>query len=249
MAVRQNVMKIIEVDGYRIEYRKKNVKNINMRIRTDGSIAVSAPYHVAERDVVGFIRDREEWLRNHMERVRAAKRPEKRWVSGENFYLFGRKYRLLVVAEQRVKNCSFEIRTGEAVFHVTPGSTPEQRQRFAKRWYKEALETELTRMVSFWEQRTGLYSSGFRIRDMKSRWGSCNTATRMLCFNLQLVQYDRSLIEYVVMHELAHIEVPNHSSEFWDLVSEYMPDWKERRDALRDRGTTVEPSGDDGVSV
>ena len=98
---------------------------------------------------------------------------------------------------------------------------------------REALRKLLKEYILFWEPRMGVKSAGFRIRDMKSRWGSCNVLTGMLTFNLQLVHYDVSCIEYVVVHELAHLIERGHNARFWAAVQSALPDYKERRGKLR----------------
>ena len=96
----------------------------------------------------------------------------------------------------------------------------------------EALATLLNVLIPKWEEITGLHSSGHDIRDMKSRWGSCNVKTKHLRFSLQLARHESALVEYVVLHELCHIAVPNHGERFKALLDRYMPDWKERRKRL-----------------
>lgn len=74
-----------------------------------------------------------------------------------------------------------------------------------------------------------------RIRDMKSRWGSCISTRKIITYNLQLAFQPLPIIEYVVLHELAHIPYPNHQKEFWNFVEKFIPDWRERRKLLNKR--------------
>lgn len=94
---------------------------------------------------------------------------------------------------------------------------------------REYLKSEIERLLPVWEKKTGLYSTSWHIRDMTSRWGSCNTQTGRLCFNLQLAKKSTECIEYVILHELAHLKVPNHGSEFKAILDAYMPNWREIR--------------------
>ena len=99
---------------------------------------------------------------------------------------------------------------------------------------RKELETIIRERLPIYENLTGLYASGWHIREMKTRWGSCNTKIGRLCFNLLLVKTPAECIDYVILHELAHIEVPNHSKEFWRIVERYMPDYRERRKKLKE---------------
>ena len=98
---------------------------------------------------------------------------------------------------------------------------------------RKALRARIDRRLPYWEDRMGLQSSGYRIRDMKTRWGSCNHRTRHLNFNLKLALFDDEVLDYVIVHELAHIREANHSPAFWAIVARYLPDYKILRRRLR----------------
>ena len=98
---------------------------------------------------------------------------------------------------------------------------------------RKALRARIDRRLPYWETRMGLQSSGYRIRDMKSRWGSCNHATRHLNFNLKLALFDDDILDYVIVHELAHIREPNHGPAFWAIVGRHLPGFQAQRRRLR----------------
>ena len=95
------------------------------------------------------------------------------------------------------------------------------------------LREEIAELLLKWEERTGLHCSGFQIRDMKTRWGSCNTRTGKLWFSLMLAWQPRECVEYVILHELAHLYEPSHSARFKAFLDLYMPEWRETRRKLR----------------
>ena len=98
---------------------------------------------------------------------------------------------------------------------------------------RKELRARLEERVPLMEARTGLKSSGWTIRDMKSRWGSCNVQTRRITFNLRLVNKTDKELDYIILHELCHIKERYHNNAFWSLVSKYMPDWRDARNSLR----------------
>ncbi|MBR0373299.1 MAG: M48 family metallopeptidase [Mogibacterium sp.] len=98
---------------------------------------------------------------------------------------------------------------------------------------RKALRARIDRRLPYWEDRMGLRSSGYRIRDMKTRWGSCNHQTRHLNFNLKLALFDDDVLDYVIVHELAHIREANHGPAFWSIVARYLPDYKILRRRLK----------------
>jgi predicted metal-dependent hydrolase len=223
------------MDGIAIELVRKNVRNINMRVRKDGTVTVSAHPAVPEKDVLSFVASKRDWIVKVISRQNEQKvLPDRKYETGETIRVFGRRYLLRVSGGGRY-NMALSYGTGSdpgkglAMMSAPYDSTPERRAAFVERWYKDLLSRELSERVPYWESVTGLKCSGWRIRRMKSRWGSCNTRTHQLCFNSRLAHLDRKYLDYVIVHELAHTKVPNHSAAFWAIVGRYMPDYKKTR--------------------
>ena len=101
-----------------------------------------------------------------------------------------------------------------------------------KEIWRKAMRERVDRLLPEWEARTGLSCTGVAIRDMTSRWGSCNTRTRHITLNLQLAKRPDEALSYVILHELVHTRVPDHGPRFRALMDEYMPDWRRIRRAL-----------------
>ena len=101
-----------------------------------------------------------------------------------------------------------------------------------KEWYRPILKAKIAELLPALEAQTGLYCSEWRVKDMKNRWGSCNITKKRIWLNLKLVQYPPECLEYVILHELIHLKVPNHSADFYAELDQYMPDWQMRRKIL-----------------
>lgn len=237
----QNITKNITVDGINVEFTRKKIKNINIRVRRDGTVVVSAPRMVSEASVAVFVREKKPWIERALARTGVMSAlPERRYETGETLRVFGREYRLEVGYAGRY---GMDIGDGTVYLTVRGGSSAQDRERFIKKKYREMLEQYLSRRIPEWESRTGLRCSGWHIRDMKSRWGSCNTLTGELCFNLKLAGYDTRLIDYVILHELAHIKHADHGAQYWALVSSFMPDCRKRRKELNSYVPKYRPAG------
>ena len=102
-------------------------------------------------------------------------------------------------------------------------------------WYRPILKERIALLLPGLEAQTDLYCSEWRVKDMKTRWGSCNITKKRIWLNLKLIQYPPECLEYVILHELIHLRVPNHSAAFYAELDRYMPDWKTRRDMLNQR--------------
>ena len=98
---------------------------------------------------------------------------------------------------------------------------------------KALLKEKAAVFFSKWENLTGLECTSWQIRDMKSRWGSCSVKSKKIRLALNLANYPDECLEYVILHELAHIKIPNHSKEFKDFLTHWMPDWRERQKKLK----------------
>lgn len=114
----------------------------------------------------------------------------------------------------------------------TPELSDVERKQILEE-YREILKPKIERYLEVWEERTGLYPAAWQLRDMKTRWGSCSPRSGKIRFSLRLAEKPDDCIEYVVLHELVHLKVANHSADFKALLSRYMPDWRERQKQLR----------------
>lgn len=121
-----------------------------------------------------------------------------------------------------------------AILTVRKESTAKQREAFVNEWYREQLKREVAKYLPKWEKITGLYCSGWQSKYMTTKWGTCNTNTRKIWLNLQLAKKPIECLEYVILHELAHLKVKNHGPEFVAVLDQHMPQWQERKKLLNE---------------
>ena len=121
----------------------------------------------------------------------------------------------------------------DALYLNIPRDCSLEREKVAlQNFYKNFISEYISVRLPYFQTLIGLNASGFSIRNMRSRWGSCNTVTGKLTFSLRLVKKTPDCIDYVIAHELCHIAHANHGSEFKRLLTRYMPDWKRRKNLL-----------------
>lgn len=221
-------MKLI-IDGVEIEVLKKDIKNIYLRVKPPlGKVVISAPYRVKKAEIEEIVHVRMDWIKEMQENLRKSPQTqEKKYVSGEILYVWGKKYILQVEYGNR-KN-SMILSGNQAILTVRKESTAEQREKFVREWYRSLLKMEIESVLPVWEKKTGLYCSGWQTKMMKSRWGTCNTRTKKIWINLQLAQKSPECLEYVILHELAHLKERGHGPEFKAILDQYMPEWREVR--------------------
>jgi predicted metal-dependent hydrolase len=218
----------------KVEITRKKIKNIILKVTSDGRVLISAPTRVPQSYLKEFIKIKENWIVKKLEEVKNRKKKEINYENGEEIIYLGKKYYLEVINYYTEK---VVIQDEKIYIYCLKNSTTEDRERIFKNWLKVELGTILKDLTYKIGKMIGYLPNEIRIRDMKSRWGSCISARKVITYNLQLAFQPLPLIEYVVLHELAHIPYPNHQKEFWNFVEKFIPDWKERRKLLNKRGS------------
>ena len=235
----QKLMRTVFYEGQTIQYvlESKQVKNLNLRIRKDGSVYVSANPSVPPKKVDEFVQSKGAYILSAQKKFRTmaeyAPKP-KQYISGENFYLLGRGLRLKV--EQYVKEEVFS----DGVYLYLRVKDPDdfqRKQRIVTKYFeKQCRETFGEVILALYPtfQKYDVEMPKLRIRDMDTRWGSCLAKKGIITLNKRLLEAPRNCIEYVVMHEFCHFIHPDHSKRFYAFLTMLMPDWRERKAVLEE---------------
>lgn len=222
----------IEISGIKIEVQKKNIKNLHLVVAPpDGKVRVSAPLHLSDESIAMFIRTKLSWIKKQQEKfVKQPRQCEREYVSGETLYVFGQQYFLRV--EHSYKGNSLVLEGNEAILTVRKESTTKQREAFVNEWYRSLLKEKIEIYLPKWEKITGLYCDSWQTKYMTTRWGTCNTNTRKIWINLQLAKKPIECLEYVILHELAHLKFRTHNNDFVAIMDQYMPYWRDVKSSL-----------------
>lgn len=239
------MIKTINLNGREIRYNleRKNVKNINLRIKADQSINISASVRVSDSVIEEFLNAKAEYilraLDHYAEIAKYAPKP-KQYVDGESFKILGHDRRLRVV---QGKCNAIENDESYITLTVKNPADPELKKKTMDRWMKNyCKEILLAVCESVYPkfQKYGVEFPELRFRNMVSRWGSCQPKRKILTFNIALIEAPLSCIEYVVTHEFTHFLQPNHSKKFYGQLAMFMPDWQERKKILEKNNCYVE---------
>ena len=209
-----------------VTFEKRPIKHVYLSITPDGEIRLRAPRAMTSDQAMEFLQTKEAWLRKKM-----ADRPivpTQYWADDEPIWLFGQTYRL------KRQDRTLPIRVVEDVIYIPQGNDDEMAAALAD-YYRLVLQEYLTQRVTTISDRMKLYPNEWRIRAMKTRWGSCNVTAGRIWFSLELAKKDPGLIDYVIVHELAHLYERGHNQRFYDKVAEWIPDWKRLRQDLNQR--------------
>ncbi len=216
-----------------VQVTRKAIRNLYLRVLPpDGRVTVSAPLGLPEQEIRRFLQERREWIAARQAEL--ARRREQGLLGsaeGASISLWGKPLPFRVEAE--AGKAGVQMENGMVVLRLRGADTLEARNTLVREWYRGLLRQEVQRLFPLWEQRMGVAGEGWQLRAMRSRWGSCNTRTGKILLNVYLAARPRECLEYVIVHELAHRQVPNHGVAFWALVERYLPDWRARRQLLR----------------
>lgn len=232
------------VSGIRINVIKKNIKNMHLYVKPpEGHVEVSAPLQLSDESIELFIRTKMGWIRKQQQKFEMQDRQtERQFITGESLYVWGKPYYLHV--EYSNKGNSLVLSGDDAILTVRKESTAKQRESWVNEWYRGLLKAEIEKRLPKWVEATGLELSGWQTKYMTTRWGTCNTNTGKIWLNLQLAKKPMECLDYVILHEIAHLRVRNHGKEFIAILDEHMPYWREIRKKLNDSKLDYMPSSD-----
>ena len=215
-----------------VEVTVKPIKHLHLSVvPPDGTVRISAPEGMSPAHVRAYAVGKLSWIRKQQSRFEGQQRESPRQVvERESHHLWGR--RLLLQIQEVNAAPRIEVHPRRLVLFVRAGATAEKRQSILAAWYRDELRKEATILIDKWQRRLHVQANKLFIQAMTRRWGSCNPTSRNIRLNTQLAQKPKACLDYVVLHELAHLRVPSHGEEFIALLDVHLPDWQERRRLL-----------------
>ena len=215
-----------------IEVTRKRIKYVRLRVHPpDGRVTISAPMSARLTAVEAFAATRLQWIRRQQVRVRErVTEVPRRFDEGESYYLWGRRHVLSVVERDGRQGVTLE--DSRIMLFMHPGSDVASRRQVMHAWHKSILHAALPLLIQKWEPRLKVRLTAYHLRRMKTRWGTCNHRTGHIRLNTELVTKPADLLEYVLVHEMVHLLVPNHGDRFVALMNEHYPSWREARAVL-----------------
>ena len=211
--------------------RKTNMKHIYLRITPEG-VVVSANKRTKLSEIEAFVYSKSSWLRKHL-KVQETKNKKQLFVTGNEVYFQGQPIVLACEEKENTKSFTLELVENRFIITMPTNSTQEELKLLFDNFYKREAIVSISPMVEKWSKKMNLHPSNIGFRRAKRRWGSCSSQNS-LSFNVYLMKLPLSVVEYVVVHELAHIKEKNHSKNFWAVVEEFLPNYKELVKELRE---------------
>lgn len=203
-------------------------KTVALHVTPEGQVEVRAPLKLPQADIDRFVESKNQWLEKHLKTAKQNNDLKENFSLdyGDPILLLGQSIPIVARAGSRLGY------DGES-FYLPPNLPPDEIKRVVIQIYTMVAKRALTYKVNDYSQQTGLKASAVKITAAKNRWGSCS-GKGSLNFSWRLIMAPDDVIDYVVIHELAHTKELNHSDKFWAIVASILPDYKERESKLKD---------------
>lgn len=223
----------IEISGVFIDVLRKNIRNIHLRVRPpSGMVTVSAPFRMEMGTIRGFCSSKIVWVEKQQERIKALKyEPAKEYISGEEHFYLGKRYLLEVIEGNSRQKVIFTDNTIK--LYLRKGHGRKKRKALLEKWYKLRLKELVLPHIERLQSIMNVKVEKLVIRSMRTRWGSCNYKGKKICLNSELAKKPFELIEYVLIHEMAHLLERGHQKKFKAVMDKFSPGWKNLRKDLK----------------
>lgn len=228
-------MEKIELNGQIIEYilQKKKIKNSYITIK-DSIVTVKVPMKTSDLQINDFLTKRADWIINTIEKQKKSAKLPKKYINDEVFRVLGKDTVLNISYENTKKSkLKYWLNKFNLIIPISEkGNTTLIAKKLIDNFYSELAEKEVERAMRKITMKVGLAPNKYTVKNLKSTWGNCST-TGNISISKNVVMYSRHAIEYVCLHEICHLQHMNHSKLFWNMVLEYMPDYKDAEIELR----------------
>ena len=217
-----------------ITVTRKDIKNVHLTVHPpDGRVTLAAPTNTRLEVARAYAISKLIWIREQQRKLECqARETPRQFVERESHHVWGRRY-LMTVDYQDVKP-SVVLSNKRITMVVRPGCSAERRAEVMHEWHKSLLHEVVPPLIQRWERKLKVSVSGYFLQRMKTKWGSCNNAAGNIRLNTELAKKPKDLLEYVIVHEMAHLIEPTHSDRFIAILEEHYPSWREARAELNE---------------
>jgi hypothetical protein len=225
--------KTLTVSGIKVEVVRKGIKNLHLGVYPPhGRVRVAAPLVLSDEAVRLAVIEKLGWIKRQKARFAEQPRQSKReMVNGESHYFLGRRYRLRIHENDGPAKVVVSGVSRLDLF-VRPGTSAEQREAILMRWNREQIKKMVPPLLEKWQKLLRVKVAAWGIKRMRTKWGSCNPSARRVWINLELAKKPELCLEYIVVHELAHLRERHHNERFTALLDKHMPQWRNYRAML-----------------
>jgi predicted metal-dependent hydrolase len=211
---------------------RKDIRNVHLSAPPPaGRVRIAAPRHLSDDAIRAFAVGKLGWIRRQRGKIQSQERETPRgFLDRETHYAWGRRLLLRVVEVEAAPRV--ELSPRRLMLHVRPGTPSAQRAMLLDEWYRAQIRDALPTLIAKWAGLMGVSVRQVFVQRMKTKWGSCNPQAGTIRVNTELARKPRECLEYLVVHELAHLLEPTHNARFVALLDRFLPSWQSIRQTL-----------------
>jgi len=216
----------------KIELVQKSIKNVHLSVLPPyGNVRISAPLHLSKETIRLYAISKLSWIKDQQKKIQGQERESKReFVNKETHYFQGRKYLLRIF--ERAEPPKVILNNKYLDLYVRPDTPTITRQHILNQWYRNEMKNLIPSYINKWEKVIPVKVQDFGIKQMRTKWGTCNIEARRIWLNLELAKKPLQCLEYILVHEMVHLLERRHNDRFMAYLNKYLPQWKDRRDLL-----------------
>lgn len=224
---------IVTLSDISIEVIRKNIRSLRLAVHPPkGRVSLSAPNFVSDEDIRQMLLSRLSWIKQKQAILQQLPQPVKhQYVTGETHWYQGVGYSLRVI--ERQGKHELMLKEKEMQLYVRPNTSTDNKALVMDRWYRRQMESQIEALQNKWQPVIKRQVVHFSIRNMKTKWGSCNITAKRISIALSLAKKPVECLEYVWVHEMVHLHERYHNARFYRLMDQYLPDWRLIDDILR----------------
>jgi predicted metal-dependent hydrolase len=226
-------MQTLEIGSLNIEIVRKDIKNIHLAVYPpNGRVRLATPLDVQDETIRLFVISKLTWIKNQQRKFNNQERQSPReYIERESHYFQGKRYLLRVTEEDKPPKVVLKSKI-YLDLHIRPNTSLEQRQSILNEWYRMELKKQIQPLIEKWSPIIGVQPNDWQVKQMRTKWGTCNIEAKRIWINLELAKKPVSCLEFIVIHELVHLLERHHNDRFLGFMNGFLPNWKVVKEEL-----------------
>lgn len=223
----------IIVNDISVDVVRKDIKNMHLAVYPpNGRVRIAVPLRIDDEAVRLFTITKLPWIRKQKRKFEGQERQSPRdFVPRESHYFQGKRYLLRVIEHDAAPKVVLKNKTYIDLY-VRVGTSTEQRQTIMSVWYRKELKLAIPPLIEKWEKKIGVTVAEWGVKQMKTKWGTCNSEAKRIWINLELAKKPMLCLEYILVHEMIHLLERHHNDRFLAYMEQFIPQWKFYKEEL-----------------
>lgn len=223
----------IKISDFTIDVVRKEIKNMHLSVYPPtGRVRIAVPLAVEDEVIKLFAISKLSWIKRHQRQFETQERQSPRvFLTRESHHFEGKRYLLRIIEQDATPKVELNNKT-HIDLYVRPNTTTEQRQIILNEWYRKQLKMHIPALIEKWEKIMDVQVNDWGVKQMKTKWGTCNIEAKRIWINLELAKKPLSCLEYIIVHEMIHLQERYHNDRFLSFMEQYLPQWRFYKEEL-----------------